>query len=527
MVRNILIAALALAQVQADKPVTDAEKKEFLELLVKLPTKGEFFTDEAVAKAAPYTRVLLALTEKDLGKRDMYPLLALSSGLSARKEPRQYGLSHFNKIAHPELKLLWAVVLFRDKSPSPEIVAFLRKALDSKETSRELASMTGSNFEDLKAQVMRAYERERLNRVELVKTHRIDAFPEYEKGGGFDYSDKTMAFAPGQRLYAVHPHKQRGELIVYDLEKGTKKSLVVPQPQGFQAEIDVLNYFGNPVLSVSPSGDVLCRWDIKGNGDHGLALLKKGEDSFAVKRVKLYLADCLASADRDGAWYLVQGGPRFTVYQIDEKLNLKRLGNFAGQGDHSIRIADCCFIADRVLHLFWADILPNGSILRMRCVDFEVRRHKWLHSRELFRLDKSVFSAGDSRVIQLAEESLHYLWRIGNGVTKTVDTGLYCQAEADGKTVKVGDSEEYRAIGVGNRIVICYTLNKTPNKVYFRVINHGALGPVSEITVAKDRKDRLGTEYMLLYAESGRIWFVNTLARNTLYELKLADPQRP
>ncbi len=121
----VLLAALTLMQAQADKPVTDAEKKEFLELLAKLPTRGEFFTEEAIAKAAPYTRVLLALTEKDVGDRDLYPFGTLSSGLLGREKPRQYGLSHFNKIAHPMLKLFWAAGLFRHKPPSPEIVAFL------------------------------------------------------------------------------------------------------------------------------------------------------------------------------------------------------------------------------------------------------------------------------------------------------------------------------------------------------------------------------------------------------------------
>src|SRR5262249_25955990 len=97
----MLVLALAAAPSQAEKEVTAAEKKAFLELLAKLPTKGEFFTDEAVQKAAPHTRVLLALTEKDVGKNDIYPFLALSRGLLDRKEQREYGVKYFVKIAHP------------------------------------------------------------------------------------------------------------------------------------------------------------------------------------------------------------------------------------------------------------------------------------------------------------------------------------------------------------------------------------------------------------------------------------------
>lgn len=519
----IFVAALTLAQLQADKPVTDAEKKEFLELLVKLPTKGEFYTDESVAKAARYTRVLLALTEKDLGKRDIYPFLALSRGLLDRKQPRQYGLSHFKQIAHPTLKLFWAIVLFREKAPTSEITAFLRKALDSKETSQELASIAGPEVEDLKAQVIRAFERGRLNQVEAVKTHRIDAFPEYQEGSGLDYSDKTMVFAPGQILYAVHPRKQQGELIAYDLGKGTKKRLVIRQPSGFQAEIAVLSYFDSPVLSVGPSGEVLCRWNIKGNGDHGLALLKKGEDSFAVKRVKLYLGSCRVLADRDGVWFLLQPDSGIVVYRIDPDLNLKRLG----QGLYSVGFEDARFIADGLLHLCWGVVDQRKGYVCARCADFDVLRKKWFHNREILRLNKFVDSTEKMEVVQLADESLHYLWGIDGGTKNSDATGLYYQAETEAKTVKVADGYHYRAITVGNRIVVCYTLKQAPNKVYFRVINHGVLGPVSEITIAKDRKYNLWGKYMLLYAEAGRIWFVNTLARNTPYELKLADPQKP
>jgi hypothetical protein len=57
-------------QSQPEKAVTDEEKKEFLKLLATLPTRGEFFAKEAIPKAAPHTRVLLALTEKDLEKYD-------------------------------------------------------------------------------------------------------------------------------------------------------------------------------------------------------------------------------------------------------------------------------------------------------------------------------------------------------------------------------------------------------------------------------------------------------------------------
>ena len=93
--------------------------------------------------------------------------------------------------------------------------------------------------------------------------------------------------------------------------------------------------------------------------------------------------------------------------------------------------------------------------------------------------------------------------------------------------MKVASGYEYRAITVGDRIVICYTQEDFPDKVFFRVINHGALGPLSEIRINKGRTHALSSEYLVLHSDADRIWFVNTIERNTLYELKLVDAKMP
>jgi hypothetical protein len=233
----------------------------------------------------------------------------------------------------------------------------------------------------------------------------------------------------------------------------------------------------------------------------------------------------LVVADPEGAWYLIQGAPKFRVYQVDKDLNLKDLGNFMGEGHHSVRILDARFISKAVLHLFWGDVL-SGNHLRMRCVDFDVKEQKWLHDRTIFRFDKFVSSANEPTVLQLEDASLHYVWKIDKGAKQGEATGLYYQAEADGKTVKVAGGYRYRAIAVGGRIVVCYTLKDSPTKVFFRVIRNGALGPVTSITAAKGREHNLWSEDMVLYSESDRIWFVNTLATSTLYELKLVESKK-
>jgi hypothetical protein len=521
MSATILIVAFAFGQAQPEKAVSDAEKKEFLKLLAKLPSRGEFFTEEAVQKALPYTRILLALTQKDLERHDIYPFLALSSGLMGHKEARQYAIANFSKIAHPTIKLGWAIALFRDTKSSSEILSFLRNALESKDDARTLSAMLGPGFEEFRDNVIRTHEIGRQLKVEQVKQHSTLPFPKY--GGGFDYTNSTYVCAPGPIVYAVRRLNQQGELITYDLAKGTTSRRVVPQPKEFKPNYDFPHYFGDPVLSFNSRGDLLCRWTIEGNGDHALAMLKKGTDSFVVKRVRLYLGSGCVVTDSDGAWYLIQGAPDFKVYQIDNDLKLTRLGSFTGKGHHSTHILDARFISSDTLHLFWGDVLSGGNHLRMRCIDFDVKKRTWLHNREIFKLDEFVSSANEPTVLKLKDDSLHYLWRIDEGANRGEATGLYYQAEAESKSVKVANGYHYRAIAVGHSVVVCYTLLRSPDKVYFRVLHYGAPGPVTELTVAKGREHNLQDEYMALYAETDRIWFVNTLAPNTLYELKLVD----
>jgi S1-C subfamily serine protease len=76
-----------------------------------------------------------------------YPFAALSAGLLERKGPREYVVKHFAEIAHPALKLGWAVGLFNKGAALPEIIRFLRAALESKEQAQELRAMYGPDFE--------------------------------------------------------------------------------------------------------------------------------------------------------------------------------------------------------------------------------------------------------------------------------------------------------------------------------------------------------------------------------------------
>jgi hypothetical protein len=154
---------LGLILGQDAERVSSSEKRDFLKLFDALPREKEgIFGDKAIEKAAPYTHVLLALTEKDieqygkvhgLKKTSLAPFLSLSVGLMDRKKPREYGVKSFAHIAHPVIKLTWAAGLFEREAASSEIVQFLRAALKSKEQSSCLSQLLGPEFETFKKKV--------------------------------------------------------------------------------------------------------------------------------------------------------------------------------------------------------------------------------------------------------------------------------------------------------------------------------------------------------------------------------------
>jgi hypothetical protein len=160
MIAAILTILLVLTPSQASSQISEAQKKEFIELLKTLPHKGEFFTDKAVEKAGPYLPVLFALTEKDIEKLDIYPFAAISRGLCNQKKHRDYAVHHFAEIRHPELKLFWGAMLFDAEAISPEIVRFLKDALESPEQAKLLSEIIGPEFEDFKSRV-KAYPKRR------------------------------------------------------------------------------------------------------------------------------------------------------------------------------------------------------------------------------------------------------------------------------------------------------------------------------------------------------------------------------
>ncbi len=524
MSANAFLIALALGLGQAPKDVTDADKQGFFKLVSNLPTMpaghAAVFTEESVKKAAPFVHVLFSLSEKDMEKKEIFPLLILTWQLAGVDTARQYGAKNFERISHPQIKRQWAFGLFQQNAASPEIVAFLRQQLEREGVESEFG--LGPQFQAFKERVILADEIAKQPKVELVKRHiKKNRFPNH--GGWFSYTAANCIFAPGPLLIAARPlnndgfgpnRGKQGELFTSDVVKSTTTRRLIPP---IKPDREISRDFSWPILSVNPQGDLLCRWTILGNGDHGFAVLKKGADSFTVKHVKdLYIQyDARVVNDPDGNWYLIHwSSGHCLVFKMDDALNLTQLGKLTSAEFSSFGDCDGRFITKDVLHLAWG----------LRSVDFHVNTRKWLHHRERYRPERP--GAQDVTAIQLKDYSLHHLWSMDGGKEHAKLTGVYCQAEANLEPLKVCANRHYRAVAIGNRIVVCYTPDDSPTKVFFRVIHHGTMGPISEMTVENKLDYSLWRESMQMHVEADRIWFVNTIEPDTVFELQIVDRKR-
>lgn len=202
---SIIIVALTLSPITAAQEISDAQKKEFFELLKTLPSKGEFYTEEAGRRAGPYLPVLFALTEKDVDRDALYAFVAISVGIATDKERRAYAVAHFAEIRYPDLKLFWAAMLFNLQEVSPAIVHYLRDALNSEAQDGVLRSMVGPEFKFFKRAVRKhpfAQDGSQANRI----------FEEEE--GHADWIE-SIAFSPDNKTLLSGSHD--GTMILWDV----------------------------------------------------------------------------------------------------------------------------------------------------------------------------------------------------------------------------------------------------------------------------------------------------------------------
>jgi hypothetical protein len=163
---SVLVAILAAAGCVAGRAPADdgylprplaGEVADLFSMMETLPTKGEFYTSAAAATAEPFLPTFLALTEADVGDRDMFPIVALMLALSGRTENRRYVIDRFERIRPSKLKLSWGALLHNlaitvdDAGPPAEnIKRYLQERLRDPADAEELSTMFGWGWDDFR-----------------------------------------------------------------------------------------------------------------------------------------------------------------------------------------------------------------------------------------------------------------------------------------------------------------------------------------------------------------------------------------
>jgi tricorn protease-like protein len=229
----------------------EAQKKAFIDLLKTLPTKGESYTDEAVQKAGPYLPVLLSLTEKDLEGYDLYAFAAISAGLAKDKQHRAYAVAHFAEIRHSELKLFWAGILFEADDVSPEIVHYLRDAMNESARAELLAEMVGPEFKFFKRKVL----------SHPFATEGGKNAPQVEEDEGHADWVVAVAFSPDGKTLLSGSHD--GTLIQWDVATGKQvRSIEGHREHGRPFEVVSVAFSPDGKVLASASSDQTVRlWD--------------------------------------------------------------------------------------------------------------------------------------------------------------------------------------------------------------------------------------------------------------------------
>ncbi len=237
--------------------------------------------------------------------------------------------------------------------------------------------------------------------VRQLGTETVNDLPKFDDGMGQDYEDLNCAIAPGPSFLWVHPRKVGGELCTWKPQSDGLHRQQIPEPEGFQPKYDFETYFENSAIWVGPQGDRFVRWQIEGNGDHGLALRKNGSETFTTARVRgVYMACSKAISGPDGTWHLLVWHAslpekfRVSVYSLDSKLQLRLVGEHASPGHHDIGVLDAVFVTNDKLHIVWGSVEPSiapkvrSNWLRLLSIDLDVQTKVWSDEREIWRLDR-------------------------------------------------------------------------------------------------------------------------------------------
>jgi hypothetical protein len=213
------------------------------------------------------------------------------------------------------------------------------------------------------------------------------------------------------------------------------------------------------------------------------------------------------------------------VYALDDDLNPTFITKHEG-----IKVAEAAFTTKDRLHILWREHLAElgfqrrGGWLRLRTIDLNIGNKQWIEGEEVCRLDRFVYLRS-AAVHVMNDGSTHYLWHVDEGRTHTSASGLFYVAMGTGKTIKLADSNKgFKSLIVGDQIVVCYSLENDPEKVYFRVIRNGTPGPATALKLGLSPSHALWGDRLVLGSDTNAsFWFVNTLDINTVYQLRVVE----
>jgi hypothetical protein len=363
--------------------------------------------------------------------------------------------------------------------------------------------------------------------VRLMRTHDVKDIPKYDPG--FSYRNRDCAFWNEETFLCVRPIKRGGELQFCSIRKNEVTRTPIPQPAAFEPRVDWRHYFEMPNISPNPRGDLFFLWTLGGNGEHGLALFSQASKKF-VSGISHRPLETFSKAvgDADGSWYLVRWQRDLSVYriQVDKEFDLDLLASHEGIGFHRYGVVDAGFGAKGLLHCIYAQVEINADSdwrTRLRAVDFNIVKKSWSERRTLLDLKKGV-SAAHPRVV-LVEGKPHYFWTIEEWRDETPDVGLYYLPDGKKEPVRLSNSVQFQVLTLGKKIVVCYSVKRKVDEVFFRVIEAGKVGPESSVKISNRLDYSLWGEDMVLgSAGKDRLWFVNTDQINAFYELKIDRP---
>jgi hypothetical protein len=181
-------------------------------------------------------------------------------------------------------------------------------------------------------------------------------------------------------------------------------------------------------------------------------------------------------------------GFRVSVHAVDDRVRLSLLGEHRSTGHHSIGVLDAAFVSSTRLHVIWGNVEPGVNArlgmnwLRLLSTDFGVQNKMWSGERDLWRLGRFISSASP-RLHVLEDGGIHYLWAIDSEQNEAAG-GIFYQARDEGETLELAESNRgFKSLSGDKPIVVCFTLESEPQKMYFRVLGAGKPGPVTSITL--------------------------------------------